>query len=80
MVPTAVLLSDATGVTAQAEIQERNHFDLRSSTSSASLPRQGEAECSAEQDSIGWRVASSGLPEGQSKWWLVGRPLPQLTR
>ena len=59
MVPTQVLLADAPGETAQAELREHNPFASRSSTSSATLPTQGQAECSAEGDSP--RVASSLL-------------------
>ena len=57
MVPTPVLLADAPGETAQAELREHNPFASRSSTSSATLPTQGQAECSGERDSS--RVAGS---------------------
>ena len=57
IVLTPVLLADAPGETAQAELREHNGFASRSSTSSATLHTKGRAECSAEGDSP--RVAGS---------------------
>ena len=49
MVRTPVLLADAPGETAQAELREHNPFASRSIvTSSATLPTQGQARCSGE--------------------------------
>ena len=49
MVPTPVLLADAPGDTAQAELREPNPFASRSTvTSTATLPTQGQAGCSGE--------------------------------
>ena len=59
IVPPQVLLADAPGEIAQAELRKNNPFASRSSTSSANLPTQGQAECSAEGDSP--RVAGSLL-------------------
>ena len=59
MVPTKVLLADPPGETVQTELSEHNPFASRSSTSSVTVPTQGQAECSAEGDSP--RVAGSLL-------------------
>ena len=59
MVPTQVLLADAPGETALAELRKNNPFASRSSTSTATLPTLGQAECSAEGDSP--RVAGTLL-------------------
>ena len=59
MVPTQVLLAAAPGETAQAELRKNNPFASRSSTSTATMPTLGQAECFAEGDSP--RVASSLL-------------------
>ena len=59
MVPTQVLLADDPGETAQAELRKNNPFASRSSTSTATLPTRGQAECSAEGDFP--RVAGSLL-------------------
>ena len=49
MVPSQLLLADAAVDTAQAELLEHNHFALRSTvTSTATLPKQGQAGCSGE--------------------------------
>ena len=72
MVRTAVLLADAPGETAQAELREHNPFASRSSTSSATLTTQGQAECSAEGDSP--RVAGTLLRDPRrAKQTVVGR-------
>ena len=72
MVPTPVLLADAPGETAQAELRENNPFASRStSTSSATLPTQGPAGCSVEGDSP--RVACSLLRDPRrAKQMVVG--------
>ena len=71
MVPTPVLLADAPGETAQAELREHNPFASRSSTSTATLPTEGQAECSAEGDSP--RVAGSLLRDSRmAKQTVVG--------
>ena len=54
-----MLLADAPGESAQAELRKNNPFASRSSTSTATLPTLGQAECSAEGDSP--RVAGSLL-------------------
>ena len=49
MVPTPVILHDATGDTAQAELREANPFaSRRTVTSTATLPKQGQAGCSGK--------------------------------
>ena len=69
MGPTPVLLADAPGETAQAELREHNPFALRSSTSSSTLPTQAQAECSVERDSS--RVAGSLLRDPRKAKQLV---------
>ena len=60
MVPTSLLLADAPGDAAQAELRAHNSFALRSTIAlTATLPTQGQAWCSAEGDST--RVAGSLL-------------------
>ena len=81
MVPTPVLLAEAPGETAQAELREHNPFASRStSTSCATLPTQGQAVCAAERDSP--RVAGGLLrnPRRPNICWLKGRSVLRLTQ
>ena len=66
---TQVLLADAPGETAQAELRKNNPFASRSSISTATLPTLGQADCSAEGDSP--RVASSLLRDP----WMAKQPV-----
>ena len=52
MVPTSVLLADAEGDAAQAELRAHDPLAVRSTrTSTATLPTQAQAGCTSEGDS-----------------------------
>ena len=71
MVPTQVLLADAQGEIAQAELRKNNPFASRSSTSSATLPTLVQAECSAEGDSP-WVAGSLLRDPRRAKQPVIG--------
>ena len=77
--PTTVLLADAPGETAQAEVRKHNLFASRSnSPSSATLPTLGQAGSSAQGDSP--RVAGSLLRDPRrAKQVFVGAQLSSIT-
>ena len=70
MVPTPALLPDAPGDTAQAELREHKPFALRGLVpSTATLPTQGQAGCTAEGGSP--RAAGSLLKDPRRARKLV---------
>ena len=63
MVPTPVLLAETPGDAAQAEQREHNPFASPSMvTSSATLPKQGQAACDGEGVPLGQPAAGSRQP------------------